>query len=112
MIVVLPAPLGPTSATSCPGSIVAASLRLAFPRVPLFRDACDEIAILAEMAADDVASRQHGADTIASALASLAQASARRRRWARAGTRMDTGRPAHADRSARPSRSLVRLETT
>jgi Zn-dependent protease with chaperone function len=53
---------------------VAASLSLAFPCVPLFRHARDEIAILTEMAADDAASSQHGAGTIASALASLAKA--------------------------------------
>jgi hypothetical protein len=40
---------------------VAASLSLAFPRVPLFRHARNEIAILTEMDADDAASAQHGA---------------------------------------------------
>jgi len=42
--------------------------------VPLFRHACREIAILAEMAADDAAARAHGRPALAAALLRLARA--------------------------------------
>jgi Zn-dependent protease with chaperone function len=53
----------------------AAALGRAFPFVPLLRRAPGELAALAEMAADDVAARQHDADDLASALVLMAQAS-------------------------------------
>jgi Zn-dependent protease with chaperone function len=51
---------------------IAGALHLAFPRVPLLRDARHEIEILAEMAADDHARRDHSPDALASALLALA----------------------------------------
>jgi Zn-dependent protease with chaperone function len=53
---------------------IAGALHLAFPRVPLLRDARHEIEILAEMAADDHARRDHSTDALASALLALATA--------------------------------------
>ena len=53
---------------------IAGALHLAFPRVPLLRDARHEIEILAEMAADDHARRDHSTDALASALLALAAA--------------------------------------
>jgi Zn-dependent protease with chaperone function len=53
---------------------IAGALHLAFPRVPLLRHARHEIEILAEMAADDHARRDHSADTLAAALLALATA--------------------------------------
>lgn len=54
----------------------ARSLRDAFPFVPLFRAAADELARLVEMAADDVATRHAGREVLASALLSMVDASA------------------------------------
>ena len=54
---------------------IAGALHLAFPRVPLLRDARHEIEVLAEMAADDHARRDHSTDALASALLALAAAS-------------------------------------
>jgi Zn-dependent protease with chaperone function len=51
---------------------IAGALELAFPRIPLLRHARREIEILAEMAADDHARRDHPSDTLASALLALA----------------------------------------
>jgi Zn-dependent protease with chaperone function len=51
---------------------IAGALHLAFPRVPLLRDARHEIELLAEMAADDHARRDHSPDALASALLALA----------------------------------------
>jgi hypothetical protein len=53
---------------------IAGALHLAFPRVPLLRHAHHEIEILAEMAADDDARRDHSSDALASALLALAAA--------------------------------------
>jgi Zn-dependent protease with chaperone function len=53
---------------------IAGALHLAFPRVPLLRHARHEIEILAEMAADDHARRDHSTDALASALLALATA--------------------------------------
>lgn len=53
---------------------VAGALDLAFPGVPLLRDARREIEILAEMAADDHARQSHGGDVLAAALLALATA--------------------------------------
>lgn len=55
---------------------VAGALDLAFPGVPLLRHAHEEIEILAEMAADDHARRNHGGDMLAAALLVLATAPA------------------------------------
>jgi hypothetical protein len=53
---------------------IAGALQLAFPRVPLLRHARNEIEILAEMAADDHARREHSGDVLAAALLVLANA--------------------------------------
>jgi Zn-dependent protease with chaperone function len=53
---------------------IAGALDLAFPRVPLLHHAREEIEILAEMAADDHARRDHSTDALASALLVLATA--------------------------------------
>jgi Zn-dependent protease with chaperone function len=53
---------------------IAGALHLAFPRVPLLRHARYEIEILAEMAADDYARRDHSTDALAAALLALATA--------------------------------------
>jgi hypothetical protein len=53
---------------------IAGALHLAFPRVPLLRHARHEIEILAEMAADDHARRDHSTDALAAALLALAAA--------------------------------------
>jgi beta-lactamase regulating signal transducer with metallopeptidase domain len=53
---------------------IAGALQLAFPRVPLLRHARSEIEILAEMAADDHARREHSGNTLAAALLALATA--------------------------------------
>jgi hypothetical protein len=53
---------------------IAGALHLAFPPVPLLRHAHHEIDILAEMAADDHARRDHSTDALASALLALASA--------------------------------------
>lgn len=50
----------------------ADGLRRAFPGVPLFRDAHEQIVRLVEMLADDIASDRHGRATVASAMAALA----------------------------------------
>jgi Zn-dependent protease with chaperone function len=53
---------------------IAGALHLAFPGVALLRHARHEIEILAEMAADDHARRDHSTDALASALLALAAA--------------------------------------
>jgi beta-lactamase regulating signal transducer with metallopeptidase domain len=53
---------------------IAGGLHLAFPRVPLLAHARHEIEILAEMAADDHARRDHSAETLTAALLALATA--------------------------------------
>lgn len=50
----------------------ADALRRAFPRVPLFRHAHDQISWLVEMLADDIAGDRHGRFTVAAAMAALA----------------------------------------
>lgn len=54
-------------------STIANGLYHAFPVVPLFRHARDEIGALIEMAADDVAARRHGRRVLADALVRLAR---------------------------------------
>lgn len=54
----------------------AGALRRAFPGVPLFRDALEEMTRLVEMAADDAATREHERLTVATAIVRLAEASA------------------------------------
>jgi Zn-dependent protease with chaperone function len=56
---------------------LATSLARAFPRVPLLSQAQPELAVLAEMAADDAAIRCHRRDDLAAALVALATAGAR-----------------------------------
>lgn len=53
---------------------LAGALELAFPRVPLLRHGREQIELLAEMAADDHARRDHSSDTLAAALVTLATA--------------------------------------
>jgi beta-lactamase regulating signal transducer with metallopeptidase domain len=55
---------------------LAAALARAFPRVPLLRQGRPQLAMLAEMAADDAAARRHRRDDLASALVALARAGA------------------------------------
>lgn len=55
---------------------LAAALARAFPRVPLLAQARPQLAVLAEMAADDTAVRQHRGDDLAAALVALARAGA------------------------------------
>jgi Zn-dependent protease with chaperone function len=56
---------------------LAAALARAFPRVPLLSQARPQLAVLAEMAADDAAARRHRRDDLAVALVVLARAGAR-----------------------------------
>jgi Zn-dependent protease with chaperone function len=56
---------------------LATSLARAFPRVPLLSQAQPQLAVLAEMAADDAAIRRHRRDDLAAALVALATAGAR-----------------------------------
>src|SRR5262249_923199 len=56
---------------------VATALARAFPRVPLLSLAQPQLAVLAEMAADDAAARRHRRDDLAAALVALATAGAR-----------------------------------
>lgn len=56
---------------------VATALARALPRVPLLAQAGGEVAVLAEMAADDAAARSHDAGSLAAALVLLARAGAR-----------------------------------
>ncbi|MGH2851930.1 MAG: M48 family metalloprotease [Solirubrobacteraceae bacterium] len=53
---------------------IAGALELAFPRVPLLRIGREQIELLAEMAADYHARRDHTSDTLAGALLALATA--------------------------------------
>lgn len=55
---------------------LATALARAFPRVPLSQ-ARPQLAVLAEMAADDAAARRHRCDDLAAALVVLARAGAR-----------------------------------
>jgi len=55
---------------------LGAALGRAFPRVPLLSQARPQLAVLAEMAADDAAARRHRRDDLASALVVLARAGA------------------------------------
>ena len=55
----------------------AAALGRAFPIVPLLAQAAGQLAVLAEMAADDAAVRRHPAGDLAAALVVLAKAGAR-----------------------------------
>ena len=55
----------------------AAALGRAFPVVPLLAQAAGQLAVLAEMAADDAATRRHPPDDVAAALITLARARAR-----------------------------------
>jgi hypothetical protein len=56
---------------------LATALARAFPRVPLISQAQPQLAVLAEMAADDAAARRHRRDDLAAALVVLATAGAR-----------------------------------
>jgi len=56
---------------------LATALARAFPRVPLLTQAQPQLAVLAEMAADDAAARRHRRDDLAAALVALATAGAR-----------------------------------
>lgn len=56
---------------------LATALASAFPRVPLLTQAQPQLAVLAEMAADDSAARGHSRDDLAAALVVLARAGAR-----------------------------------
>jgi beta-lactamase regulating signal transducer with metallopeptidase domain len=56
---------------------LARALARAFPRVPLLSQAQPQLAVLAEMAADDTAARRHRRDDLAAALVVLARAGAR-----------------------------------
>jgi Zn-dependent protease with chaperone function len=56
---------------------IASALGRAFPRVPLLVQAVPELAVLAEMAADDAAARRHSRDDLAEALVILARAGVR-----------------------------------
>jgi Zn-dependent protease with chaperone function len=51
---------------------IAVAIARAFPVIPLFRQARDEIACLVEMAADDSATRHHHRHTVAAALVTVA----------------------------------------
>jgi Zn-dependent protease with chaperone function len=53
---------------------LAAALARAFPQVPLLSQARPQLAVLAEMAADDAAARRHRRDDLATALVVLARA--------------------------------------
>jgi hypothetical protein len=53
---------------------VAAALARAFPAVPLLARAAAELAVLAEMTADDAAARRHDPADHAAALVALASA--------------------------------------
>jgi beta-lactamase regulating signal transducer with metallopeptidase domain len=55
---------------------LATALARAFPRVPLLSQARPQLAVLAEMAADDTAARRHRRDDLAAALVVLARAGA------------------------------------
>jgi Zn-dependent protease with chaperone function len=55
----------------------AAALGRAFPAIPLLARASAELAVLAEMTADDHAARRHGAADLAAALVTLAGAGSR-----------------------------------
>jgi Zn-dependent protease with chaperone function len=56
---------------------LATALGRAFPHVPLLTQAEPQLAVLAEMTADDAALRRHGCDDLAAALVVLASAGAR-----------------------------------
>jgi Zn-dependent protease with chaperone function len=56
---------------------LATALARAFPRVPLLTQAQSQLAVLAEMAADDTAARCHRPEDLAAALVILANAGAR-----------------------------------
>jgi beta-lactamase regulating signal transducer with metallopeptidase domain len=56
---------------------LATALARAFPRVPLLGQARPQLAVLAEMAADDAAIRRHRRDDLAAALVALATAGTR-----------------------------------
>jgi Zn-dependent protease with chaperone function len=56
--------------------VLATALARAFPRVPLLSQAPPQLAVLAEMAADDAAVRRHRRDDLAAALVVLARVGA------------------------------------
>ena len=56
--------------------VLASALARAFPAVPLFARGAGELAVLAEMAADDAAARHHDAADLAAALVILASGAA------------------------------------
>jgi len=56
---------------------LATALARAFPRVPLLTQAQSQLAVLAEMAADDTAARRHRPEDLAAALVILASTGAR-----------------------------------
>jgi Zn-dependent protease with chaperone function len=59
------------------GVALATALARAFPRVPLLTQAQSQLAVLAEMAADDAAARRHRPEDLAAALVILASAGTR-----------------------------------
>jgi Zn-dependent protease with chaperone function len=59
------------------GIVLATALARAFPRVPLLTQAQSQLAVLAEMAADDNAARRHSPEDLAAALVILANTGAR-----------------------------------
>jgi hypothetical protein len=87
---------------------VAAGLARAFPVVPLLRRAGDEVAVLAEMAADDDAARRYDRGDLAAALVVLGTASVR-------AAALTAGGPAAVARvqrllaPARPPRRFARI---
>ena len=85
----------------------AAALGRAFPVVPLLARVGPQLAVLAEMAADDAATRQHSPGDLAAALVTLARAGAR-------ASALTAGGPAAIARVERllapsPSRGRARL---
>ena len=91
-------------------SAIAGALSLAFPRVPLLRDADREIQALAEMAADDQARRHHSVDALAAALLAVATARAPEHALGAAGHGV-TSRLKRMLEPTRPLPALTRLGT-
>src|SRR5262249_19472861 len=87
---------------------LATSLARAFPRVPLLTQAQPQLAVLAEMAADDAAARRHRRDDLAAALVVLARAGAHRATLAASGPEA-TARLQRILDPERPRTGLARL---
>lgn len=97
---------------------VAAALARAFPAIPLLVRAAAELAVLAEMTADDAATRHHDPADLAAALVTLATAGSRATALTAGGPaaiariqRLLTPppRPGHAARTARLAAGLATL---